>query len=370
MATVQAFAGPVSGSHAAKFRCQVLNMFQTGSDPSGTDLRLITGSVEFDATAEIRASGGVTVVGDWPRATNLELGPYGTELFLSRGVDAGANGIIWSSLGYFRINETSQADAAKGPLSLDLSDRMATIIDSRFLQPRQWLQGTTVGDIVTEVVTEVYPNAVITWDDDSDLTEIGRSLIAEESRYEVLFTIAEGLGKILFWDNIGRLSFRDAPDEDDPIWEVKAGDGGVMINADRSISRDGIYNAVVVTGEGADQITPVRAVAYDAQESSPTFFGGPFGRIPKFYSSSFITTQEQANNAAQNILRRSLGAPYDVGLSAVPNPALRPYDPIRVVYNDGTRETHIIERVTIPLDVTSPLTAATRQSTIIHVGVA
>ena len=370
MATVQAFAGPVSGSHAAKFRAQVLTSFQTGSDPSGVDLRLIDGSVEFDATAEIRASGGVTVVGDWPRATNLDLGPYGTEIFLSRGVDTGAGGTLWSTLGYFRINETGQSNAAKGPLQLDLSDRMATIIDSRFLEPRQWLQGTAVGDIVTEVVTEVYPNATIIWDDDSDLSEIGRSLIAEESRYEVLLTIAEGLGKIFYWDNIGRLSFLTAPDEDDPIWEVKAGAGGVMVNTDRSISRDGVYNAVVVTGEGADQITPVRAVAYDAQESSPTFFGGPFGRIPKFYSSSFITTQEQANNAAQNILRRSLGAPYDVGLSAVPNPALRPYDAIRVVYNDGNRETHIVERVTIPMNVTNALSVSTRQSTIIHVGVA
>ena len=370
MATVQAFAGPVSGSHAAKFRCQVLTSYQTGSDPSGTDLRLINGSVEFDATAEIRASGGITVVGDWPRSTNLDLGPYGTEIFLSRGVDTGGGGILWSTLGYFRINETVQSDAARGPLKLDLSDRMATIIDSRFMQPRQWLQGTTVGAIVTEVVTEVYPDAVIIWDDDSDLSELGRSLIVEESRYEVLYTIAQGLGKIFYWDNIGRLSFLTAPDEDDPIWEVKAGAGGVMVNVDRSISRDGIYNAVVVTGEGADQITPVRAVAYDAQESSPTFFGGPFGRIPRFYSSSFITTQQQANNAAQNILRRSLGAPYDVGLSAVPNPALRPYDPIRVVYNDGNRETHIVERVTIPLDVTSVLAVSTRQSTIIHVGIA
>lgn len=370
MASVQAFAGPVSGSHAAKFRAQVLTSFQTGSDPSGVDLKLISGSVEFDATAEIRASGSVTVVGDWPRATNLDLGPYGTEIFLSRGVDTGgAEGILWSTLGYFRINETGQGNATKGPLTLDLDDRMATIIDSRLLQPRQWLQGTTVGDIVTELVTEVYPAAVIIWDDDSDLSELGRSLIAEESRYEVLKTIAEGLGKIFYWDNIGRLSFLTAPDEDDHVWEVKAGAGGVMVNVDRSISRDGIYNAVVVTGEGADQITPVRAVAYDAQVSSPTFFGGPFGRIPKFYSSSFITTQQQANNAAQNILRRSLGAPYDVGLSAVPNPALRPYDPIMVVYDDGNRETHIVERVTIPLDVTSALTVATRQSTIIHVGV-
>jgi len=130
-----------------------------------------------------------------------------------------------------------------------------------------------------------------------------------------------------------------------------------------------VYNAVVVTGEGADEIEPVRAVAINAQESSPTFFGGPFGRIPRFYSSSFITTQSQAENAAINLLRKTLGAPYDVGLSAVPNPAVRPYDVIRVVYTDGTREVHIVDRASIPLDVETPVSIATRQSTVIHVGV-
>ena len=369
MVTAADFAGLVSGSHAAKFRARVLTTFQTGDDPDGTAMLLIDGEVEFDATAEIRAQGSVALVGEWPRARNLSLGPYGSEIFLSRGVDTGENGILWAPLGYFRITDTSQADAAKGPIQLDLEDRMATIIDSRFLAPRQWLQGAEVGAIITEVVTEIYPDAVIVWDDDSYLSQLGRSLIVEESRYEVLQTFADGLGKIFYWDELGRLVFLTAPDDTTPIWDVKAGAGGVMIEANRSLSRDGVYNAVVVTGEGADQIMPVRAVAYDAQASSPTFFGGPFGRVPRFYSSPFITTQEQAITAAENILRRSLGAPYDVGLSAVPNPALRPYDVLRVVFNDGNREMHIVERVRIPLDVSSPIAISTRQSTIVHVGI-
>ncbi len=91
--------------------------------------------------------------------------------------------------------------------------------------------------------------------------------------------------------------------------------------------------------------------------------------MPRFYSSPFITTQAQAENAAVNLLRQSLGAPYDVGASAVPNPALKPYDAIRVVYNDGSREMHIVEKVTIPLTVDAALNIATRQSTIIHVGI-
>jgi hypothetical protein len=369
MVTAADFAELIAGSHTARFRATLVEGYQTGSDPSGLAVRVVSGGVEFDASADIRATGGVTVVQDWPTARDLGFAPYGSEVFLARGVETGAAGVLWAPLGYYRISATTQSDAARGPLSLDLEDRMATIIDSRFMSPRQWLTGTLVGDIIDEVVLEVYPDAVIVWDDDSDQSQLGRSLIAEESRLEIIKTLADGLGKIFYWDEIGRLVFKDIPSETDIIWTVNAGHDGVMVEANRSLSRERVYNAVVVTGEGADQLTPVRAVAVNAQESSPTFFGGPFGRIPRFYSSSFITTQSQAENAAVNLLRQTLGAPYDVGLSAVPNPAVRPYDVIRVVYNDGTRETHIIDRASVPFDVSSPITIATRQSAIIHVGV-
>lgn len=370
MVTAADFANLIAGSHIARFRAVLTEGFQTGSDPTGVDLLVEDGGVEYDASADIRSTGGVTVVHPWPNARDLRIAPYGvSEVFLARGVETGAAGTLWAPLGYYRISKTTQSDASRGPLALDLDDRMATLIDSRFMQPRQWLTGTLVGDIVSEVVLEVYPDAVIVWDDDSDESQLGRSLIVEESRLEVIKTLADGLGKIFYWDELGRLVFRTIPSETDVIWTVKAGPDGAMVKADRSLSRDGVYNAVVVMGEGADDLNPVRAVAVNAQESSPTFFGGPFGRVPRFYSSSFITTQSQAENAAVNLLRQSLGAPYDVGLSALPNPAVRPYDVIRVVYNDGTREVHIVDRVSVSLNTREAITIATRQSTIIHVGV-
>lgn len=370
MVTAADFDALIRGSHTARFRAVLTEGFQTGSDPTGRILRVLNGDVEYDASADVRSTGGVTVKHDWPNARDLSFAPYGqSEVFLARGVEQGAAGTLWAPMGFYRISKTAQADASQGPLALDLDDRMATIIDSRFTQPRQWLVGTLVGDIINEIVLEVYPNAVIVWDDLAYLAELGRSLIVEESRLEVIKTIADGLGKICYWDEIGRLIFKDIPSESDIIWTVNAGPDGVMVRSNRSLSRDGVYNAVVVTGEGADDIEPVRAIAFNDQESSPTYFGGPFGRIPRFYSSSFITTQPQAEGAAVNLLRQSLGAPYDVGLAAVPNPALRPYDVIRVVYNDGTREVHIVDRVSIPLDTDSTINIATRQSTIIHVGV-
>jgi len=367
--TAADFAPIVTGSHTAKFRALAVDGFQTGTTPTGVELQLITGRVELDATADVRGTGTATVAAAWPRARNLSLAPYGSEVFLARGVDLGGGGVLWAPLGYYRIHEVEQDSAAHGPLGLSLEDRMSTIIDSRFLSPRQWLQGTTVGDIVDEIVLEIYPDAEIVFDDDSNLSELGRSLIVEESRYEVLTTLATGLGKIVYWNGEGRLVFETIPDEQTPIWYVNAGPNGVMVDSKRSLSRDGVYNAVVVLGEGTDEIVPVRAEAYDAQESSPTYFFGSFGQVPRFYSSPFITTQAQAEGAAVNLLRQSLGAPYDVGVSAVPNPALKPYDVIRVVYDDGTRELHIVEKVSIPLTVDAALDISTRQSTIVHVGV-
>lgn len=369
MASLTEFADFVSGSHTARFRAVLLNGFQDGVDPVGSDLRLLNGEVEFDASADIRATASIDVAARWPRPRDLSLAPYGNEIALFRGVDTGSEGVLWAPLGYYRISSSTQDDAAKGPVSLELEDRMATIIDSRFLQPRQWEVGTEVGDIVDEIVLEIYPNATIVFDDDANLSQLGRSLIAEEDRYEVLLTLADGLGKIVFWDNEGRLMFQTIPDEDEPDWVVNAGPGGVLVEASRELTREGTYNAVVVRGEGADEKPPVQAIAVNGQSDSPTVFGGPFGRVPFFYSSPFITTQLQAENAAVGLLRRKIGATYNVDLSAIPNPALQPYQAIRVVYNDGTREMHTVEKATIPLNVDDALSINTRQSTIIHIGV-
>src|SRR5690554_7219814 len=190
----------------------------------------------------------------------------------------------------------------------------------------------------------------------------------------------------MYWDGEGYLRFEDPPEEDVPVWEVKAGRGGVLVQASRRLTREGVYNAVVAEGEGVDDAAPVRAVAIDTGPNSPTRFGGRFGKVPRFYKSPLLTTPAQAQSAARAILRRSLGAPYSVDFQAMVNPTLRPFDPIRVTHRDGNREIHVIvtlsstwisrvthrdgnreihvlERVTIPLVPGRPMTGSTRQKT-------
>jgi len=146
------------------------------------------------------------------------------------------------------------------------------------------------------------------------------------------------------------------------------------VQLSREISREGVYNAVVATGEGADTEEPARAVAVDDNPMSPTYWDGPFGKVPRFYSSPFVTTDEQAATAAASILAQSLGAPYNVNFQTIANPALEVLDPIHVRYPVQGRslsmreETHIIQSITIPLSPSQPITATTREQQLRAIG--
>ena len=369
MSDAAAFADLVAGSHTARFAAIAPIGFQTGTDPHGEPLQVTGGSILFDATADVWASGNLTVAEPWPGPTDERLTVFGGEVYLARGVETGAGGTRWSGLGYFRVTADAQADASKGPIDLTLDDRMATIVDSTLMFPRVYERDTIVADAVNDLVLDIYPNAVIEYEDNTGETPIRRQVTVEKNRYDGLADFADGLGQIVYFDERGVLVFRNIPDETEPVWTVRAGPGGALVEAGRSLTRDKVYNAVVAFGEGLDDIPPVHAVAYDASPTSPTRYGGPFGKVPREYASPFITTVAQARSAATSMLRRSLGAPKEVTLTTVPNPAMRPYDPIRVIYDNGEREMHVVDTFTLPFDVETAARLDTREQTMSYVRV-
>ena len=258
------------------------------------------------------------------------LAPYSNEIFIRLGMAFGGGSFEYVSLGYFRISSVEQAQAPNGPISIAAQDRMAGIVEARLLQPIQFPSTETYGAVVSELVQEVYPWATIQWDDLTYTDALGRSVIAEEDRYKFLNELVTALGKIWYWDHRGVLIIKDTPAEDDPVWHVNAGENGVLVELSRDLSRDGVYNAIVVSGEALDTVTPARAVAVDDNPDSPTYWYGDFGKVPTFYNSSFITTVNQAQTAANALLNRKLGLPYAVDFRAIKNPAIEPYDPVVV----------------------------------------
>lgn len=364
-----------TGSHSVIFEIRLLDTFQTGQNPEGEDLPLVNGSIAFDGTAKTRGSGWIRIIGTkgqsgpsrWPRGPDLSIAPFGNEVFVRYGIVQGSGTTDFSPLGYFRITALEQDNAPDRPIVLFVNDRMSTLRESRLLQPRSFSRGRTVQSIFDELVLEIYPEAQIVFDSPSSEHVLVRQLIIERDRHQGLLDLATSIGKIMFWDEEGILRVVTAPEEETIDWEVNSGRQGVLLSARRQLTREKVYNAWVVTGESASTETPAFAVAINNNPNSPTFFGGPFGRIPRFFSSTFINTDSQARRAAEAGLRRTLGAPFNMNFEQVPNPNIRPYDTIRITYTDGSKDEHVITRVEVPLNEENPVRAETREKAIIFV---
>ena len=133
-----------------------------------------------------------------------------------------------------------------------------------------------------------------------------------------------------------------------------------MVRLSRSLSRQGVYNGVVARGDQpTDDVQPI-ALVVDNNPVSPTYWNGRFGKVPRFYYSSFITTAAQATSAAESLLQQAIGLPYSIDLNAVPNPALEPYDSITITAPDRT-DVHVLDSVTIPLSFGNAMTGSTRK---------
>ncbi|MBN6037482.1 DUF5047 domain-containing protein [Amycolatopsis sp. 195334CR] len=333
--------------------------------PVGTELALVAGDVKLDSTAAVRGTTSLTVLGDFPATPSGLLTPYGREVYVERGIDYGDGTREFVGQGYFRLTEVDQADAPRGEIRLSGADRMSAVVEADVLAPFQFGTGASVGAVFDLLVGEVLPGVLIDYDFPAATTFFNAPHVVEKSRFDFLQDICDSLGKVMYFDYRGRLQVRTAPDPAEPVFLVNHGERGVLTSLSRRLSRTGVYNAVVATGEQAGEMPPVRGVAVDENPFSPTYWNGPFGKVPRFYSSSFLTTTEQCTSAAKAMLERASGLPYNVDFSMVPNPALEPLDPVQVTHADtDNAELHVLETLTIPLTAGGAMTATTREKLI------
>lgn len=369
-----AFLAALRGSHAVDCRVRIVHGHPVGTDPDGIEIPVVNGSVKLDGTAEVRGQVSLETTATWPQRTSDDLTPYGPELYVELALVLGNGAREWVSMGYFRIDDLDQADVPAGPIQVAGMDRMAGIRDARLVAPVVFGAGTSVELVFESLVLEVYPSAEIVFDWAASATLLPTMHIAEEDRYAFLRDLARAYGKVMYWDYAGRLQVRSRPAVGDSVWEVNQGRGGVLVKMARKINRAGVYNAVVALGEAPGEGDPARAVAYDLNPQSPTYWDGAFGKVPRFYSSSFITTDAQAGEAAAGLLLGAIGLPYNVDLSAVPNFALEPDDPVRVTYvpthtTPGRTEDHVLESLAFSFTHLGAMQVRTREKTGVRIGV-
>jgi hypothetical protein len=290
------------------------------------------------------------------------LAPYGNDLLVKRGVVYPDGTVELVSLGVFRIETIDVDDSNDGvKISLTGLDGSAKVLSARFEDPYEVAQGT----LVTTAIDTVMAGAGVIANAASQIASALTTphLVAEEGgdRLQFVTELARSVGRRMYFDGDGIVRFPAIVTAGEPVLALAEGIGGVLVAAGRQWDRTGSYNRWIVTGENTGEVAPVRGVATDDNPTSPTYYYGPFGRVPTFFQSSFLTTDAQALDTANMMKANESGTTQRVRFGAYVNPTLEPGDIARITrLRAGIDEDHVIESLTIPLTAQDAMSGATR----------
>jgi hypothetical protein len=317
----------------------------------------VSGSVKVDRGSETRRSLSLTVADprQFPTTETSLFGVYGQQLYVERGIQYLDGSTESVPLGIFVITSVS-GDVHTGPLSIEAAGL-------EILLKRALFDGATstkgARDAAAFIKTQI--EATIAGASFVDRSSSGGTVLATKTwdagtdKWAALSEVAVSVGAELFCDAYGTFVLTDIPSvktsSPTVVWDVSAGESGVMVSAEQSLTSDEVFNRVTVVGENAeDNKPPVSATISITDSQDPLRYGGPFGKVEKRVSSSLVTTTSQASAMALALLRKTRAPNRSVSLSAIPNPALDAGDWIRVDYGPGILpELHLVNSFEVPL---------------------
>jgi hypothetical protein len=266
-------------------------------------------------------------------------------------------------LGRFGLDTTSRSRPLSGSaeVTVELVDRSARVAEDRFEAPAQTVVGATVVAEIRRLIQDSLGTGIPV-NDLTGSTQIAARLdIARDRWADGIEKLADAIGAEVFFDVLGNGVIRSQPTLTDvPVWTVTSGaEDSILLTTKETLTRQSVYNKVVASGQRTDGTPPVYAAVVDDDPTSPTRYGGPFGRKPRFYSSPLLTTVGQCTTAAEALLERVRGLGVQVEISTLVNPALDAGDVIQVIQN-GVATTHIVDKLSVPLTPDGPQPLSTR----------
>lgn len=337
-------------------------------------LPVIAGKVDVDTSNSVQRRCTITAVDTTglltPADAAATLAPFGNEIRLFRGIEYPDGTQEMVPVGVFGISDVEVKDEGAG-IEIEVSgfDRARKVARNRFTDIYTVTAGTNYATAIRDLVNSRVPgltfNFMVTTRTAPALTfQVG------DDPWEKAQDMADSLGAELFFDGEGVCVLRPVidPETAPVVYDYTEGQVSNLISLSRSLTDEQTYNLVVAAGEPADPAdgseppAPARGVAQDDDPASPTWVGGPYGVVPKFFVSPFIATDAQAVDAAKASLLRSLGGTEVVAFDALVNPAHEVGDVVQVTRGASRANArYVIDSFTIPLDANSTMSVTTRK---------
>ena len=339
-------------------------------------LRPINGQVNIDIDRSTRRDAGDMQLID-PDGTLRPLDPTdllspmtGHELRLYRGIEFldGTQELV--PLGVFNwssavINETETSVT----LSINgLQDRSIRVSRARYTEPINIVAGTSVEDALSDILFQAWPDVTFSG---GSLTETGKVMPAvaygadgDGDPWEDARGLADAQGYRLYFDALGEVKLSNILGADQVTAVVSYGSSYsnlMLTTLTKSWDTADTYNGVIAVGEGSGLLYPFRAIVWDDDPTSPTYYLGDFGKRPRYFSDPTIISQAQAQSSARGQLDKTLGLTEKLTWTQLVDPSLDVDDGVNVYDEElGVNRLYRLDRLTIPLEASSPMSAEAR----------
>jgi hypothetical protein len=267
-----------------------------------------------------------------------------------RGVTA-ANGEQWEAqLGEFLIDEVQSQHF---PDTIHITGRDYT--KKLLLSKLRYATTFQEGQLVTTVVQALALNGGIT----KYVMPVSGKMLGKDftfeagtERWKAITDICTAYSFEVFFDAQGYFIVREYEDPatTPAVWEFKTGTGGSLVSWQKTTRDARLYNVVLVTGTGTNQL-PVTGLAENHHVDSPTRIE-EIGERVYTYQSNFITTAAQAQEVADTFLKVHALEEYDLGLSSLVLPWLEVGEIIQFTSDEsipGEPDRFLLSNLSMPL---------------------
>lgn len=344
--------------HGPHKRVAYIDAYDIDGNVLAQSVPIIDGQVRADLTQRVTRSADFELPDKfYPRSSTDPFSPYVSVVRIRAGLAYG-NGME-ETFPVFTGRVSEAGRLSDGAVRFRADDLASDVLAYRFEQPQASQQSPFSG-IVAEIqrlILEAVPQATFGTNDVTDSPV--PPLVWDEDRGKALDDLSEALGAR--WYTLGNgdfvlRMFNYAPST--PVQEILDGPSGLMSQATTSQTRDGAANSIVVVSERLDGSPPVRVIARDTRPTSPTLFGGPYGKVSQVIKVQTPLTNLEAQTLARTQLSASVALSEQWSVQCVPDHTLEPGDTVRLRYRGVTAD-QIIDSMTYPL-LTGTMNLSTR----------
>jgi hypothetical protein len=337
-----------------------------------SDLSFIDGNVRATLNSRVARVLSLSVDRSWfPLLANGSvdtgglLTPFGNRLRAYRGITYGDGSKATFPVFYGRIEQVEMS--RNGQVSVSANDLAADVVDALFESPQSSVTTNSISTEFRRLVRDALPDVTF---GTSDLTGLLIPPLAWQSdRAQALddmsatvamlwYPLADGsmVQRLVPWTKPGQAAQLVLSDGTNAAYGVD----NIVADWRISVSRTGVYNAVVFTSERQDGSVPVHATVRDTSPTSPTSWLGNFGRKPLLIQNQAALTQSQCLQGAQSSLRAAtaITQTWDP-VSIVPDASLELGDLI-AMNAEGAASIQAVVGFTLPLRETGDMSLSLR----------